>query len=204
MPEFKSLPIKNGLLHGLDKLPQHVSRTSYDIFSLFFIEEILQKLVNYTNEYGNSSEIDIEDKPYARTWFPTTVKELRAYIATFIYMGLHTEACIEDFWNTKPTKAIHLPVSIHISLKRWQQINRFFHLAPTSTVQQDVFTKVDDLNEHLRIAFKKYWSTGTHLTIDEFIQRFMSRSDVTVNISSKSEPERYKIWILANGDYVLD
>ena len=118
MPEFKSFPIKNGLLHDLGKLFQHVSRTSYDVFSLFFIEEILQKLINYINEYGSSSEIDIEDKSYARTWFSTIVKELRAYIVTFIYMDLHTEACIEDFWNTKPTKAIHLPVSIHISLKR--------------------------------------------------------------------------------------
>ena len=32
----------------------------------------------------------------------------------------------------------------------------------------------------------------------------MGRSDVTVNIPSKPEPEGYKIWVLANGGYVLD
>ena len=82
MPEFKPLRIKGGLKHGLDTLPQHVSRTPYDIFSLFFTPEILQHLVDCTNQYGTGLHIDFEDKPYARIWFPTTVKELRAYIAT--------------------------------------------------------------------------------------------------------------------------
>ena len=84
MPKFKSLKIKNDLQHGLDKLPQCVRRTPYDIFSLFFTEDMLQKLVNYTNEYGAGHIIDKNIKPYARIWFPITVKELRAYIATFI------------------------------------------------------------------------------------------------------------------------
>ena len=204
MPKFKPLKIKNGLQHGLGKLPQHVSRTPYDIFSLFFTKEILQKLVDYTNEYENSTEVNIEDKPHARLWFPTTVKELRAYIAIYIYMGLHPDSRIEDFWNTKSTKAIHLSVSIHISQKRWAQINQFFHLAPTSKVHRDVFIKADQLSEHLRITFKQYWRTDTHLTVDEFIQRFMGRSEDIVNIPSKPVPEGYKIWILANGGYVLD
>ena len=118
MPQFEPLPIKNGLQHGLGKLPQHIPRTPYDIFSLFFTEEILQKLINYINQYAESLDTDHIDKSYARTWFPIIVKELRAYIATFIYMSLHLETCIEDFWNTMPTKAIHLSVSLHISLKR--------------------------------------------------------------------------------------
>ena len=97
MPQFKPLPIKNGLQHELDKLPQRIPRTPYDIFSLFFTEEILQKLINYINQYAESLDTDHIDKSYARTWFSTTVKELRAYIATFIHMSLHFETCIEDF-----------------------------------------------------------------------------------------------------------
>ena len=204
MPKFKPLRIKGDLRHDLSTLPQHVSRTPYDIFNLFFTSEILQYLIDCTNQYEADFHVNKEDKPYARIWFPITVKKLRTYIAIWIYMSLHSESCIDDFWNRNPTKSIHLSVSEHIFLKRWKQINRFFHLAPIDTVHRNVFAKIDRLSEHLRVSFKLYWSIDTHLTIDEIIQRFMNRSDVIVHISSKSEPENYKIWVLANDDYVLN
>ena len=64
--QFESFSIKNDLQHDFDKLFQHVSRTSYDIFSLFFIEKIFQKLINYINQYEKIHEIDEKNKLYAR------------------------------------------------------------------------------------------------------------------------------------------
>ena len=63
---------------------------------------------------------------------------------------------------------------------------------------------MDHLSEHLRQTFKLYWTAETHLTVDESIQRFMDRASETVNIPSKPVPEGFKIWILANHDYVMD
>ena len=54
------------------------------------------------------------------------------------------------------------------------------------------------------MAFKKYWKPGTHLVVDETIQRFMGRAKEIVNIPSKPIPEGFKIWVLANKGYVLD
>ena len=54
------------------------------------------------------------------------------------------------------------------------------------------------------MVFKKYWKPGTHLVVDETIQRFMGRSKEIVNIPSKPTPEGFKIWVLANEGYVLD
>ena len=71
-------------------------------------------------------------------------------------------------------------------------------------MHQSPFEKLEPLNEHLRHAFKTYWKAGTHLAVDETIQRFMGRSKETVNIPSKPEPEGFKIWVLANSGYVLD
>ena len=74
-------------------------------------------------------------------------------------MGLHLESSIPEFWNTDPLKGpIHEQVSKHISLKRWQQIDRFFHISkPTSCGQQESpFIKLEPLSEILRLAFKKY------------------------------------------------
>ena len=116
--QFESFSIKNDLQHDFDKLFQHVSRTSYDIFSLFFIEKIFQKLINYINQYEKIHEIDEKNKSYARIWFFIIVKKLRAYIVIWIYMNLHFETCIENYWNANRTKFIHEFVSKHIFLKR--------------------------------------------------------------------------------------
>ena len=205
MPNFRPLKIKKGLEYGLGKLPVHVPNDPHAIFSLFFTEIVLQELANNTNRYAvNHSHHDDDDKPYARTWFDTTARELRAYIATYIYMGVHKEPRIECYWNTDESKGpIHSLIRNRISLVRWQQIDRFFHIS-AHPEEEDVFQKVDHLSEHLRKAFKLYWTPGTHLTVDESIQRFMGRASETVNIPSKPVPEGFKIWILANHGYVMD
>ena len=205
MPRYTPLKIKKGPQYGLGKLPSDVPCEPYSIFSLFFTEDILELLVENTNKYAaNHSSHGQNDKPFARTWYDTTVPELRAFIATYIYMGVHNEPRIEQYWNTDGTKGpLHPLVREHISLKRWQQIDRFFHISEHPE-EEDVFQKVDPLSEHLRERFKLYWTAGTHLTVDESIQRFMGRASETVNIPSKPVPEGFKIWILANSGYVLD
>ena len=45
---------------------------------------------------------------------------------------------------------------------------------------------------------------GTHLNVDDTIERFMGRLADTVNIPSRPVLEGYKILVLANCGYVLD
>ena len=165
---------------------------------------MIKKLVRHTSEYAFLNPGP--ESPETRTWFPTTIKEFRAYLGASVWMGLHTESSIPEFWNTDPSKGpIHEQVSKHISLKRWQQIDRFFHISkPKPGHQETPFAKLEPLSDTLRQAFKKYWKTGTHLAVDETIQRFMGRAKEIVNIPSKPTPEGFKIWVLANKGYVLD
>ena len=52
-------------------------------------------------------------------------------------MGLHIESSISEFWNTDPLKGpIHEQVLKHISVKRWQQIDRFFYISKPYLGQQ--------------------------------------------------------------------
>ena len=163
----------------------------------------MERLKNHTNEFAAEHEAK-NQAPHARPWYPTTIKELRAFLATYIYMGVSREANIKDYWNTDPSKgAIHLLVTRHISLVRWQQIDRFFRISAYSQ-KGNTFEKMDELSEHLRTQFKAHWEAGTHLTVDETIQRFQGRSEATVNIPSKPVPKGFKIWVLANAGYVLD
>ena len=173
-PEHVPILINNPLVHGHSQIPEHIEPDdAYSIFCLFFDESTLSIIRDHTNQYA---ELDPPaNKPFTRKWYPTTIGELRAFIGTCIWMGLHPESAITDFWNTNPDKGpIHQRVREHISLMRWQQIDRFFHISlpqtPNTPQAETPFDKLEPLNEHLRHLFKKYWTTGTHLAVDESIQ----------------------------------
>ena len=204
LPKFKPLPITRPFTHGHGLLPDTIPYDDpYAIFSLFFTESTLQTLVQHTNEYT----FLYPGPEKTRVWKPTTVNEFRAFLGVSIWMGLHVESGIKDFWNTDPLKGcIHYQVLKSMSLKRWQQIDRFFHVSKPLPPGRKVttFDKLEPLSAHLREAFKKYWKSGTHLAVDETIQRFMGRAKEIVNIPSKPTPEGFKIWVLANQGYVLD
>ena len=113
------MEINNPLTYGRGNLPEHVLPDQpYEIFSLFFTEPVLETLAQHTNEYAALFPAP-EDKPFTRTWRPTTVKELRAYIGVYIYAGIHPETAMEDYWNTDPLRGpLHELVTRHIGLQR--------------------------------------------------------------------------------------
>ena len=207
MPKFKPLKIDRKL--GRGSLPSNIPADDpLAIFELFFDDEVLEKLADSTNQHAQLCP-GPEDRPYARAWEPTTAKELRAYIAAYIWMGIHQEPEVALYWNLKDKDGpYHKMITQHISRNRWQQIDRFFHVAPPPPEdkkdKETVFDKVDWLSEHLRAKMKLYWEPGTDLSVDETIQQFMGRSEHLVNIPTKPTPEGFKIWALANQGYILD
>lgn len=166
IPSFTPLAI-NEMSYGHGQPPFGI-QSPYQLFSIFFDIATLELLAKHTNLYAEKCEKS--EKPHARTWTPTTAKELRAYIATYIYMGCEGSKAIKDLWNTDATLAgVHDAVRSYISLIRWQQINRFFHISEPKDGKESIFEKVEPLNDILRHKFKKYWKTGTHLAVDKAI-----------------------------------
>lgn len=209
MPPFTPLQIPP--THGTGALPAGVDPTSpFNIFNLFFDEPTLAILALHTNE--NARMNPVPPLKASRKWRPTNAAELRAYLGAYIWMGLHPEHSLKAYWNTDHSKGpVHIGLTAKISRNRWQHIETYFHVSipihPPMIIdanKQSPFEKLEPLSEHLRVSFKKHWNTGTHLAVDETIQRLIGRSKETVNIPSKPEPEGFKIWVLANQGYVLD
>ena len=148
---------------------------------------MLKNLVGNTNSYADSHQPPAGD--HTRKWRPTTVEEMRAYLATYIYMGLHPEASIGDYWNTDEKRGpLHRIISKYIARNRWEQLDLFFHVSTppygTEAEPQNLFGKLEPLAELLHFSFKRYWKRGTHVAVDETIQRFMGRATETVNTPS--------------------
>ena len=83
LPKYTPVKIKQPYINGQGNLSNIVAPNDpYAIFSLFFDESTLKILVQHINEYAflNSGP----EKPDARIWFPTTVKEFRVYLGMSI------------------------------------------------------------------------------------------------------------------------
>lgn len=189
--------------HEVCQLPQHINAANtYEILSLFFKEELLETMAKHTNEYA-AIHRGQELYKHPRPWKDTTARELMAFLAVYIWMGLHPEHDVAEYWTTEDSHS-HKIVRKHISLFRWQQLDRFFHISKPTTAKETPFDKIEPLNEELRIAVKEYWNPTTSMAVDEAMQRFMGRAKETVNIPLKPTPEGFKIWVLANVGYILD
>jgi Transposase IS4 len=122
-------------------LPKDVNRKDpLAIFDLFYSPEQLAILVASTNKHGPyQSQIRLCSKR-ALHWVDITIGELYAYLGILIYMSLHIENQISDYWTIAArTRPSHLPVRNAMSRERFQQINTAFHI---TEVGKSMFSKV--------------------------------------------------------------
>jgi hypothetical protein len=121
-------------------LPASVDRHSpIAIFDLFFTPEQMRILVENTNKSGPFHQMGPRNC-HTLEWRDTSVEELYAYLGILIYMGLHPENDIDQYWcidvDNQPS---HMPVRRSMARDRWKQISRAFHIAEKG---KSAFTKV--------------------------------------------------------------
>ena len=220
IPKFKAMDLNHTtsssqILNTID------SSNPEALFALFFTDSVIDRIVQCTNVNAESVRADpassralnirFHDSCNQLPWKPVTSSEILAYLGIIIYMGIHVEPHIANYWNTdSKTSPIHHPVRNSMSRIRWKQINRYFHVfdpaldhpAPNRTARPH--EKVDPLAKLLLSAFQRYWKPATDVAIDECIEGFTGRSGDTVNIPTKPTPIGFKIWTLADKGYVFD
>jgi hypothetical protein len=70
-----------------------------DFFKLFFIDEIIDILVQNTNLYAKLKGVRITYTGPGRRWKPVTRHEISVYLALLIYIGLSRGQSIEAYWD---------------------------------------------------------------------------------------------------------
>ncbi len=95
------------------------------LWGLYFSSEILQIIAKHTNIYANQSHRwGKERDPEARSFPDTDELELKAYFGIRIYMGLHREPPVPDYWNMKLNKPLHPLIRAAMALNRYEDIDR--------------------------------------------------------------------------------
>ena len=104
-------------------LPENVSPDDpITLFIMYYTPEIIELIVEKTNEYRREPQDDSCHRARAREWYPTCCGEIYIYFAIRIYMTLHVENEISDYWTTKDFAPRH-PITSYISRDRFQELH---------------------------------------------------------------------------------
>ena len=126
LPKFKPLHIDDWDDHGSPNLPPNVNtHDPFKLFSLFFIDKIIDKLIEWTNKHAELYPLDKEAE-YPRLQQPTCKQELYAYFAVQIYIGITIESCIKDYQKDLSIYSTKHIVKKYMGVIRFQQLNCYF------------------------------------------------------------------------------
>ena len=190
-----------------------------DLFLFFIPLTLIKTMVANTNAYARLHKATAR----ARKWVDVTVSDILRFFAIIIHHGLVRVPSHEMFWNNN---VCTFHASTVMSLTRFQQIKRFFHVAepdPPLTLEQlaerraagrrrdpdagdtgdsselpSYARKVLPLMEQVRTACMSLLYPGKNVAIDEVIVRFTGRSTHTFVIKHKPNPCGYKIYALCD------
>lgn len=148
-----------------------------DIFQLFFTDEILEVIVDASNQYAGST---MPAERFSK-WAKYTFDDLKAYLGFQIMMLINRLPSFADYWSKNPNMR-YGPVADRISRDRFRELQRYLHFVDNSTViprgeiGHDRVGKVRPiLISHT--SAKKCISTQ-EVTIDEAMIKFQGRSSL--------------------------
>jgi hypothetical protein len=202
-PDWRPLRIVNPLTFGRAQLPEDVDKGSpIALFDLYFDAAILDRIAYHTNQHAE--KLRAASPTACRGWKPTSPNELYTYFAIVIYMGLHREPSLAEYWEKGHRSAPTHKVNEHMAQKRWEQLDRYLYCTEVEQSFFSPFGRIWDLSELIRERTLSLWLPGKHLCVDEAIARFTGRASEKVIIKTKPTPEGYKIWCLANDGVILN
>lgn len=172
------------------------ARTPLECWSCLFSDDILNIIVQYTNQYIESIKPSFQRERDAR---PIDVIELRAFIGLLILAGVHrsNRQCLEDLWGSDGDGIEKF--RLVMNLKRFKFIVRCLRFDDRVTREErrqtDKIAAVRQIFEKFVGNCQKYYSLGENVTIDEKLEGFRGRCNFRQYIPSK--PNKYGIKIYA-------
>lgn len=181
-PEFTPLQHTVALHQGHNTLPkalQSLKASPGDIFSLFFTNDIIDVMVMNTNRYAQKQMEQKGTIGLGRNarWEPITAPEISIWLGITIHMG-----CLglppAHYWkhDGRLFSRDGLPTTPFMSQMRFEQIRRYFHVAPPDSEESSWHSKIDPLLNQIRNASQKYRVPSSSITMDEAMIRFTGHS----------------------------
>lgn len=122
-------------------LPPHASPNDpITLFTLYYPPKIIDTIVRHTNLYVRVPKDLTKPRARATEWYPTTSGEIYIYLALRIYMTLHIEQRISDYWKKKGELTPIHPITKYLARDRFLELHMRFRVHAPGV--QGVYNKV--------------------------------------------------------------
>jgi len=177
------------------QLPVHHLASEMDFFQQMLTLQTIETIASNTTAYAHS-------KGMSDTW-KTSAEEMWLFIAVHIYMGIVPLPRAPMYWEDAWLQVF---VANAFSRNRFQELLRFFHIAPPSppASRHTVLDKVAPLITACQHSFSSYFSPVQVLVVDEAMVAFKGRESMKQYIRSKPTRWGYKVWCVASDNYLLN
>uniref|UniRef100_A0A672HNV6 PiggyBac transposable element-derived protein domain-containing protein n=1 Tax=Salarias fasciatus TaxID=181472 RepID=A0A672HNV6_SALFA len=178
--------------------------TTAQLFQLFFTNQVLQTIVQNTNEHG-SAHYSTPSSP----WTDINLQDMLCFIAMVIYMGFVKCTSHTDYWRggklyslpfpkrvMPRTKFLKIAWALHLSNATMDAENE----ARRGTAAFHRLGKIKPLYDDIREACKANYHPHREISIDE--RMVASKARIGLKQYMKSKPVRwgYKLFVLADSN----
>jgi hypothetical protein len=184
------------------------SQISFAIFFLFFCSSLLEMMSKHINIKTSVERVEVID--HVRSWKDITSSEIEAFIRILLYMSVSFMSRIIDYWNLNSKRAIHVLIIESMSCMRFQQIKRFWKIShfindqKTDIRDSHWWKKLDLLIINFRKASKRYWTSDSHVSVDEQLVEFRERCAHAMMLTSKAVEVSFKLYSICQNNYLID
>lgn len=111
-------------------LPSHIEYpNALDLFLLYYPIEIIESIVQWTNEYNRVPKDPNKPNCRANRWYETNTDEIYLFFGIRVHMTLHPEYEIADYWKASQLGRNH-GFTNYMSKDRYLELHMRFRVAP--------------------------------------------------------------------------
>ena len=175
-----------------EQFPILTTKSDYELWKLFFSDEILGLILQQTELYANRDRNDMS--------FHFDKTDLLNFLGILLISGYHSIPSEVHYCSNQPGLQVNI-VAETMSRDRFQHIKRNLHLADNQYLTPgDKAAKVNSIYKTLNKNTQQFGIFHTQLSIDESMVPYHGRSSMKMFIKGKPIRYGYKLWTLAGED----
>jgi hypothetical protein len=158
-----------------------------------------------TNLYAEAelNRGDFRERGRGRKWTAATTADIFGFVGSLLVMSLYPLPATPEFFRDSGMPSINAPsLRPVMSLMRFEQIKRYFHLVdntkrvPLAHPEHDRLFHVRPLLDCIGKTFPKYYKLGCYVSVDESMVPFKGRSFMKQYIKDKPTKWGFKLWAM--------